>query len=558
MSLTVSNGYVIYQRGEYSKSPYWRSVYNKAKAESEGINSIQTGSKTDKLQEAGQRLISLGQAERSKEIALIETATGMKVDDQEDIKLFIQNFNEVLMGKKQFQEAVFRLEDALTSPETQYRAPTIASWFTSYLGEALNKNINTFIGKNAEALASQDFSAWEIEIDSIIDKSISQAFKNMLTKMTETTGKELYGNSETWREVYKASQAIEGFSDYFREMIRSKIDFSKLKTLLQNDDIKVKNKTNRGVRKVLDSQQGLNLRSGRKSRSIGGSVQEYIMTALTTLGEAASSATSTGARVFSSDMMKTDTVTVFSFSQQIDVGKIANTIADQLNEVMKDSASLNDAAEIMKRFYNDHLSNLDNSFIVYGSTKSYSLSDSFRGLHGGGERNLSDAVAIIQQAGIGNSNAVDNYIKAAYNTGSGAIFSDKRLEIQEDLKIALMSAVAELLFDDWVSIGEGPSGGAKAIHVLQLEGLQIPLSVFLTAAGKAMISAASDMEKIIKVRVKLPGKILYEEPIKTAGGHMSEILSKWNEQAQAAENDSVFSIEFLKNFKTIISEWINF
>lgn len=558
MSLTVSNGYVIYQRGEYSKSPYWRSVYNKAKAESEGINSIQTGSKTDKLQEAGQRLISLGQAERSKEIALIETATGMKVDDQEDIKLFIQNFNEVLMGKKQFQEAVFRLEDALTSPETQYRAPTIASWFTSYLGEALNKNINTFIGKNAEALASQDFSAWEIEIDSIIDKSISQAFKNMLTKMTETTGKELYGNSETWREVYKASQAIEGFSDYFREMIRSKIDFSKLKTLLQNDDIKVKNKTNRGVRKVLDSQQGLNLRSGRKSRSIGGSVQEYIMAALTTLGEAASSATSTGARVFSSDMMKTDTVTVFSFSQQIDVGKIANTIADQLNEVMKDSASLNDAAEIMKRFYNDHLSNLDNSFIVYGSTKSYSLSDSFRGLHGGGERNLSDAVAIIQQAGIGNSNAVDNYIKAAYNTGSGAIFSDKRLEIQEDLKIALMSAVAELLFDDWVSIGEGPSGGAKAIHVLQLEGLQIPLSVFLTAAGKAMISAASDMEKIIKVRVKLPGKILYEEPIKTAGGHMSEILSKWNEQAQAAENDSVFSIEFLKNFKTIISEWINF
>lgn len=558
MSLTVSNGYVIYQRGEYSKSPYWRSVYNKAKAESEGINSIQTGSKTDKLQEAGQRLISLGQAERSKEIALIETATGMKVDDQEDIKLFIQNFNEVLMGKKQFQEAVFRLEDALTSPETQYRAPTIASWFTSYLGEALNKNINAFIGKNAGALVSQDFSTWEIELDSIIDKSISQAFKNMLTKMTETTGKELYGNSETWREVYKASQAIEGFSDYFREMIRSKIDFSKLKTLLQNDDIKVKNKTNRGVRKVLDSQQGLNLRSGRKSRSIGGSVQEYIMTALTTLGEAASSATSTGARVFSSDMMKTDTVTVFSFSQQIDVGKIANTIADQLNEVMKDSASLNDAAEIMKRFYNDHLSNLDNSFIVYGSTKSYSLSDSFRGFHGGGERNLSDAVAIIQQAGIGNSDAVDNYIKAAYNTGSGAIFSDKRFEIQEDLKIALMSAVAELLFDDWISIGEGPSGGAKAIHVLQLEGLQIPLSVFLTAAGKAMISAASDMEKIIKVRVKLPGKILYEEPIETAGGHMSEILSKWNEQAQAAENDSVFSIEFLKNFKTIISEWINF
>lgn len=558
MALTVSNGYVIYQRGAESKSPYWKSVYNKAKAEADGISSIQTGSRTNKLLEAGQRLISLGQAEMNKEMALIEAATGMQMSSQEDVKLFIQRFNEVLMGKKQFEEAVFRLEDALTSPEVQYRAPTIASWFTSYLGEALNKNINTFIGRNVASLIDQNFSAWEAELDAIIDKSINQAFKNMLTKMTEVEGKELYGTSEAWKEVYKASQSMDGFSDYFRDMIRSKIDFSKIKSLLQNDSIKVKNKSNRGVRKVIDSQQGLNLRSGRKSRSIGGSVQEYIMSAVSALGDAASSASSTGSRVFSSDKMKTDNVTVFSFSQEINVEKMASNIANQLNEAMNDASSLNDAAEIMRKFYNQHLSQLNDSFIVYGSTKSYTLSDSFKGFHGGGERKLSDAVAIIQQAGIGDSGAVDNYIKAAYNTGEGAIFADKRDEIQEDLKIALMSAVAELLFDDWVSIGEVPRGGAKAIHVLQLEGLQIPISVFLTAAGRAMVSAANDMERLIKIRVKLPGKIIYEDPIQTAGGHMSEILSKWNEQAQEAENDSIFSMEFLKNFKTIISEWINF
>jgi hypothetical protein len=50
----------------------------------------------------------------------------------------------------------------------------------------------------------------------------------------------------------------------------------------------------------------------------------------------------------------------------------------------------------MKDFYEQYLSKLDNSFIVYGSTKSYSLSESFRGFHGGGKRNLSDAVSIIQ------------------------------------------------------------------------------------------------------------------------------------------------------------------
>jgi hypothetical protein len=102
-------------------------------------------------------------------------------------------------------------------------------------------------------LIDQNFSVWEAELDAIIDKSINQAFKNMLTKMTEVEGKELYGTSEAWKEVYKASQSIDGFSDYFRDMIRSKIDFSKIKSLLQNDSIKVKNKSNRGVRKVIDS-----------------------------------------------------------------------------------------------------------------------------------------------------------------------------------------------------------------------------------------------------------------------------------------------------------------
>jgi hypothetical protein len=49
----------------------------------------------------------------------------------------------------------------------------------------------------------------------------------------------------------------------------------------------------------------------------------------------------------------------------------------------------------MKDFHEQYLSKLDNSFIVYGSTKSYSLSDSFRGFHGGGARSLADAVSII-------------------------------------------------------------------------------------------------------------------------------------------------------------------
>ena len=58
---------------------------------------------------------------------------------------------------------MYRLEDALTRPKQRIssRAPTIASWFGSYLGTALSQNINKFINQNLDALVKSDFSVWE-------------------------------------------------------------------------------------------------------------------------------------------------------------------------------------------------------------------------------------------------------------------------------------------------------------------------------------------------------------------------------------------------------------
>ena len=185
------------------------------------------------------------------------------------------------------------------------------------------------------------------------------------------------------------------------------------------------------------------------------------------------------------------------------------------------------------------------------------MSDSFtHGFHGGGDRSLEDAKSIITQAGISNTGAVDNFINAAYNTGDGAIYFSQREEIADSLKAALMGSVAELLFDDWVSIGE-ISTGAKGIHVLQLEGLQIPSSVFLRAAGQAMINLQTDMERFVKIHVYLPEAVEYKnKPIQEH--RYEEVLARWEEQAQLARNQSSFSMNFLTNFKTLILQWIDF
>ena len=561
MALTVSDGYVIYTRGESTKSPYWAHVHKNAVAEASNIQSLYDES-VPKREAAGQRLISLGQAEQLKELELINRATGANYTSVQDIKIFIQNFNQILTGKKQFEATLIRLKSALqkVNQGKGSRAPTIASWFTNALGTALNKNINSFITGHLDELQNKVFSSWEESFNGIINTSIDEALKSLLTKMEQKENKEMYGDVDSWKQIYEASQQIQGFNQYFQEMIRSKFDFNKIRNILQDENVKINNKSHRGIRKIIDSKQGLNLRNEKKSRAIGGSVQEYIENIVATMGQAAQSAVSSGGRVASSEMMKTDNFTIFSYEQKIDTGNLAQSIADSLNETMLEASSLNEAAQLMENFNNQYLSSLNDSFIVYGSTKSYALTNSFAGFHGGGARSLEDAKYILSQAGF-NLGTVSDFINKAYNTSQGenggAIFANDREEISEQLETALAGAVANLLFDDWTTIGE-QTNGAKAIHVMQLDALQIPLSVFLIAAGQAMVQAARDSEQFIRIRIQLPNDILYPEPIETEGGHMSEILDKWNEQAQAAKNESSFTLVFLKNFKQMITEWVNF
>lgn len=556
MALTIQDGYVIFTRGAQSAG-YWLHVHNRAAAAAGSIASLYADNDNKNIV-AGEYLLALGQAEQAKEIALIQQATGNMSIGAEDIKLFIQNFNEVLVGKEQFKATLTRINAALTNKAQtkDNRAPTIASWFTGALGTALNKNLNAFTNKNFEALSNQDFTAWEMEIDSLIDRSIDEAFKTMLTKLESKSGKEQYGTQESWTEIYEASQQMTGFNQYFQDMVKSKIDFTNLRNIFKSEVVKITNKSHKGFRKFIDSKEGLNLKNEKKSRSIGGSVQEYLETIANSLGQAAQTAASSGGRVFSSEHLKADNVTLFSYSRDIQNPDFAQMMTNQLDEELQLATSLLESTQIMNDYWNNYLSKLDNSFIVYGSTKAYSLAKSFRGFHGGGARALEDAKAVIAQAGM-DSSSVDAFVNAAYNTGSGAILAGQKDMITAQLETALASAVANLLFDDWASIGE-VSGSTKAIHVLELEGLKVPLSVFLIAAGRAMINAASEAEKIIQVRIKLPSEYPYSDsPIKGLTSK-SEVIERWNEVAAEAKKQSSFSITFLKNFKGLISEWISF
>ena len=489
----------------------------------------------------------LGKHEMQKELALINQATGQAYSSTLEEKLFIEKFNEVVIGVQQFNNVRKRLRQAAQkSDEENRQAPTLSSKFMQKLQSILTEKINAFINNNRAQLLQKDFSHWEKQFESIIDESILSAWEEIFNANDKNNF------SQTEREIYLASQEIANFNQYFLQMIRSKINFDNIRHILENSQIKIKNRKKTGVSSTLGGRKGLNLENRRKVATVGGSVQEFIETVMSQMGQAFQAAASTGSKVASTEILKTDTMTLFSFEQNID----AQAIIDELDKQLLPSKSLLDAVSIMDSFWNENLSKLSNkNFILYGSTKAYSLKQG-GGFHAGGKRSLEDAKAILQQVGYDESK-VNNFINAAYNTGQGAIFEDAQEEFIEQIKISLSKAVANLIFDDWSTLGQIPTG-AQAIHVLQLDALQVPLSVFLMAAGRAILNTAQLPTDYIHISVKLPGAVKYQNEKDFSGKEQEEIIKMWNEQAALAKSQSNFLLTFLKNFKDLIIQWLEY
>ena len=73
-----------------------------------------------------------------------------------------------------------------------------------------------------------------------------------------------------------------------------------------------------------------------------------------------------------------------------------------------------------------------------------------------------------------------------------------------------------------------------------------------------MMELSADMERYVKIHINLPGKIKWPEENPIQEHRYEEVLARWEEQAVIAQDQSSFSMNFLLNFKSIITQWINF
>lgn len=191
------------------------------------------------------------------------------------------------------------------------------------------------------------------------------------------------------------------------------------------------------------------------------------------------------------------------------------------------------------------LSNLNEGFIVYSSDKNWTLNDGFKGFDVGSTGvNAASFLNNVYQA----DNSVSTLIGAIQQLGKGAMLEGRKAEFEK----LLAQDVAYMLFDDFTTIGTVSTGG-NAIHVMNLNGIMMPMSVFLSMLADAIESVTEDeIRKLVNVTISAP-PILWETQEDQNAAYPDNPHAAWEHQRQSAMDNTKITAKFLKDFKSFVT-----
>lgn len=207
----------------------------------------------------------------------------------------------------------------------------------------------------------------------------------------------------------------------------------------------------------------------------------------------------------------------------------------------KNIAALTDLGEKLKK--------LDDGFIIYSSDKNYTLNKDFSGFHAG---SLGATAADFLGNVYKNSSLLNTLIGAIQQLGQGAILEGKSADFEE----LLAQDVAYMLFDDYSTIGQKNTGG-NAIHIMNLNGIMIPMSVILTLLADAIESVdnSTAIRRVVNVKIQAP-PVIYKTTQEQIDEFPQNPAAAWDKQRQEALHNTKISATFLRNFSSLVKLYL--
>lgn len=512
---TLNSPYVIYSRE--STNPFWQS------RRKEGLDYIPAKPTINfKLDQVATFIKAAADYERTKEDKfLAKFYKGTNTSSR------IQQFNELFQSKERYEEYNRRIHDILNNKQLQKNkdqskheyytgmAPNLMSVFTSYF----NTHFARLLSETYRKLKTDDIDAIQGAVSDTIKQAILDASTQMANILAQNANE--YGDGEEWRPILEMLGENNGKNsamDMFNDKLRQAIGETNISNLVESLSKKKRGGDARKIRTIIN--KDLANMAGRTA-SIGGSIVEVVMPLIANYINKQSknkdgTITYSLSESFGSNAVMTDWVSLFTTSQTIDLGDIMEKLQEAMNA--GDSAHIREVYKRLEQFYaqNNFDKELEELYTVFVNAKNYGIGADGRNYIKKYEGSFEELPYFLKANGV-NVGTAQQFLNFAYNTGEGAVRAPYRDAFKQDCINALVAIAANMMFDDYETIGRENAGYDNAIHVYYLSGKYIPASTVLSEMAEAVNSAHPESW----ATVDLPN------PIRDYGAEDKDVTQGW-------------------------------
>lgn len=453
----------------------------------------------------------LAAREREAENQFLSSQLGIGIGQIQgyDLKQLIDSFNSILNLESTYKANVERVKNMKNEKSTG-QIDRIYSVVNYELPDAIVKFLEEYFGAGLEQIEKLMLGSYDQEIETKAAQFLTNKLKTIYRED---------GEADTqYQEFASMIRGIEATDPLIQNLLRN--------YGLTAEQLRSSVETKRKAGGQITSKNIYLQRRG------GNAFEEMVQKVLSSISGSKGGITFNTASL---NNMKADHVLTFGIDSPEELLK-------QINSGLKiddDSTRLKNI-ELFSQFF-ERIKKV-NSSIVFISDKNYNLkAETFAQMKGFAAESptLANLGGVLARAGV---NDIEDLVFALANTGSGRFNSSSG-----GMEKFIATKIANFLFDDVVITDalDDYSSSVNRIHVFNLGGIYVPLSVFLQSAHGALTSISGDFRNYVNVKYHATS-IPYAEQ---KDGLTQE---DWNQLYNHVISKSTIAIHFFGDFMSFI------
>lgn len=435
----------------------------------------------------------------------------------------ITEINKILSTEATFNRNVQLLKQFNDGTNKTYEDVTV--YFRKYLQKAIFENL-------------------VIDINATVYEILERAVKNAITSMANITETKLSDGTIKKQKTSDESKMLQAFSELFGviEVVKNSEFLLEIAEVFQLEDY-IEEVRNGILRGELTKAPTLQYKGGKGGK---GTLAEIIYTAVARgLGSGGNGSITwqtvehTGAADYKPDRVLA--------TMEISYNQAVNTVRN--NDVNYGSSVRARGIATMEQLYKD-LADAKGDIVLI-SDKNYLINAMFAngtdkkmgGFTAQGETSLNALEGLFSSLHI-NIFDIDALINYLANIGSNLI----ETEVDNKILRAISTQIGNFLFDDLSFTESSIPGGVNVIHVFQLSGIYVPLSIILEGVKKGVGNIQNiDLSSFVEVEFKASSDI----PNPWTKDSSEEVFTNFR---NTKLKNNTLAVNFLKDFASIIAD----